>query len=152
MTGKLMGVTVTNPEPATGGRDAEALPDALRRAPQDFQTRDRAVTARDYEVLAARHGGIARARAMTRLDVWAYAAPGEVEVVLVPYVPTPGADGRIGLDQLAAQARDEVRDEVDARLRAVATIGAVPRVRWARYKQVADQMAVSGAVLVCTVV
>lgn len=133
----IPGVTVTNPEPATGGRDAEALPDALRRAPQDFQTRDRAVTARDYEVLAARHGGIARARAMTRLDVWAYAAPGEVEVVLVPYVPTPGADGRIGLDQLAAQARDEVRDEVDARLRAVATIGAVPRVRWARYKQVA---------------
>ena len=131
------GVKVTNPQPATGGRDIEPLEDALRRAPQDFQARDRAVTARDYEVLAARHGGVARARALTRADVWAFAAPGEVEVVLVPHVPLASReDGLVSLDVLASQAREEVRAETELHLRRLATIGAVPRVRWARYKQV----------------
>lgn len=134
----IPGVKVTNPAPAIGGRDTEPLADALRRAPQDFQARDRAVTARDYEVLASRHGGVARARALTRRDVWSFAAPGEVEVVLVPHVPrAASADGRVTLDQLAAQAREEVRAEVEAHLQDVATIGAMPRVRWGRYKQVA---------------
>lgn len=134
----IQAVRVTNPEPATGGRDGEPLADALRRAPQDFQARDRAVTARDYEVLAARHGGVARARALTRRDVWSFAAPGEVEVVLVPHVPgTAREDGRVTLGALAAHGREDVREQVETRLKAMATIGAVPRVRWGRYKEVA---------------
>ncbi len=133
----LPGLKVTNPEPATGGREAETLASALRRAPQDFQARDRAVTARDYEVLAARHGGVARARARTRREVWSFAAPGEVEVVLVPHVPDSSrVDGRIRAEDLAAQAREEVRVQVAAHLGERATIGATPLVRWARYKQV----------------
>ncbi|WP_081882300.1 baseplate J/gp47 family protein [Cryobacterium sp. MLB-32] len=133
----LPGMRVSNPAPATGGRDQEPLDDALRRAPQDFQSRDRAVTGRDYEVLAARHGGVARAHALTRRDVWSFASPGEVEVVLVPHVPVSArANGGVSLDQLAAQARDDVRGEVDRYLRDRATIGATPVVRWALYKQV----------------
>lgn len=88
------GAKVTNPEPATGGRDGESLENALKRAPQDFQARDRAVTVRDYEVLARRHGGVARARAFTRRDLWAFARPGEVEIVLVPFVPGTRAPSR----------------------------------------------------------
>ena len=130
------GVRVTNPEPANGGRDGERLEDALRRAPQDFQARDRAVTARDYEVLAARHGGVGRARALTRSDVWSFARPGEVEVVLVPSVPEDAAGSAVGLDQLAEQATEGVRTEVEAYLGDRATIGATPVVRWALYKQV----------------
>lgn len=134
----LPGLKVTNPEPATGGREVEDLESALRRAPQDFQARDRAVTARDYEVLAARHGGVARARALTRRDVWSFAAPGEVEVVLVPHVPRAArVAGRVRPEDLAAQAREDVRAEVHTFLRDLATIGATPLVRWARYKQVA---------------
>jgi uncharacterized phage protein gp47/JayE len=133
----LPGVRVTNPEPATGGRDVEPLEDALRRAPQDFQARDRAVTVRDYEVLAARHGGVARAKALTRSDVWAFASPGEVEVVLVPHLPAGAAAGAGSqLEQLMRQARDDVRSEVDAYLGVRATIGAIPVVRWGLYKQV----------------
>jgi len=133
----VAGLRVTNPEPAGGGREVEALAEALRRAPQDFQARDRAVTARDYEVIAARHGGVGRARALTRRDVWAFAAPGEVEVVLVPHVPSSSrTDGRVRPEDLAAQAHEEVREEVAAYLRERATIGATPLVRWARYKQV----------------
>jgi hypothetical protein len=131
------GIKVTNPDPATGGRDGESLDSALRRAPQEFEARDRAVTARDYEVLASRHGGVARARAMTRREVWAYAAPGEVEVVLVPHVPEADRpNGAVGTQALHEQARPEVRTEVEALLRERATIGAEPVIRWADYKQV----------------
>ncbi|NYD77527.1 baseplate J/gp47 family protein [Arthrobacter cupressi] len=132
------GVRVSNPEPATGGRDGEALENALRRAPQDFQARDRAVTVRDYEVLAMRHGGVARARAFTRKELWAFAKPGEVEVVLVPFVPRPGgAQGTpVTAAELAGQARGEVRDDVERYLRRRSTVGAEPVVRWGLYKQV----------------
>ncbi|MFI7742509.1 baseplate J/gp47 family protein [Kocuria rhizosphaericola] len=133
----VAGLRCSNPEPATGGRDAEPLEEALRRAPQDFHARDRAVTARDYEKLASRHGGVARARAYTRRDLWSFAGLGEVEVVLVPQVPEaqrPG--GAVPAGTLAAQARDDVRRDVDGYLRARATIGASPVVHWSSYKQV----------------
>ncbi|BCW37835.1 hypothetical protein StoSoilA2_38910 [Arthrobacter sp. StoSoilA2] len=132
------GAKVTNPEPATGGRDGESLENALRRAPQDFQARDRAVTVRDYEVLARRHGGVGRARAFTRKDLWAFARPGEVEIVLVPFVPggRAGAAQPLRAADLASHARDEVRIEVEQYLRRRSTVGAEPVVRWGLYKQV----------------
>ncbi|MFP5018747.1 putative baseplate assembly protein, partial [Paenarthrobacter ureafaciens] len=132
------GAKVTNPEPATGGRDGESLENALRRAPQDFQARDRAVTVRDYEVLARRHGGVARARAFTRRDLWAFARPGEVEIVLVPFVPAGRGPGHspVRAADLEAQSREEVRSEVEAYLRRRSTVGAEPVVRWGLYKQV----------------
>lgn len=155
----IPGVKVSNPEAATGGRDGESLENALRRAPQDFQARDRAVTVRDYEVLAMRHGGVARARAFTRRDIWAFAKPGEVEVVLVPFVPGAsdgaGSNGGPGSSsvpanpglpsaapvpvraaELNAQARESVRLEVEQYLRRRSTVGAEPVVRWGLYKQV----------------
>lgn len=133
----LPGVKVTNPTAATGGRDAEPLAAALRRGPQDFQARDRAVTARDYEVLATRHGGVERASACTRREAWAFAAPGEVEVVLVPHVPADQRpDGRVTQQALAANEREQVRAQVADYLAQRAAIGAVPVVGWGRYKTV----------------
>lgn len=129
------GVRVTNPEPATGGRNGESVENALRRAPQDFQARDRAVTVRDYEVLATRHAGVARARAFTRKDLWAFARPGEVEIVMVPFVPGH-EDKPVQAADLRAHAREEVRAEVDRYLRRRSTVGAEPVVRWGLYKQV----------------
>ncbi|MFK0002225.1 baseplate J/gp47 family protein [Paenarthrobacter sp. NPDC090522] len=132
------GAKVTNPEPATGGRDGESLENALRRAPQDFQARDRAVTVRDYEVLARRHAGVGRARAFTRRDLWAFAKAGEVEIVLVPFVPGGRDAGPHPLRaaELDAHARDEVRSDVEKYLRRRSTVGAEPVVRWGLYKQV----------------
>ncbi|MGD8214029.1 putative baseplate assembly protein [Aestuariimicrobium sp. Y1814] len=133
----ITGVKVTNPAPASGGRDAEPLAAALRRGPQEFQARDRAVTARDYEVLATRHGGVERASAVTRREAWAFAEPGEVEVVLVPHVPLDQRpEGRVTLAALAAHAREQVRAEVANHLAGRAAIGAVPVVGWCQYKQV----------------
>ncbi|MFI2564244.1 putative baseplate assembly protein [Paenarthrobacter sp. NPDC018779] len=132
------GAKVTNPEPATGGRDGESLENALRRAPQDFQARDRAVTVRDYEVLARRHAGVGRARAFTRRDLWAFAQAGEVEIVLVPFVPgsRDAAAHPLRAADLEAHARDQVRSDVEQYLRRRSTVGAEPVVRWGLYKQV----------------
>ena len=44
--------TVTNPAPAVGGVDAEALEHARQRASMEIRTRYRAVTAEDFEFLA----------------------------------------------------------------------------------------------------
>ena len=44
---RIAGISVTNPEPATGGRDAESLDAMLVRGPTDFHRLQRAVTARD---------------------------------------------------------------------------------------------------------
>jgi hypothetical protein len=55
--------TVTNPIPAQGGADRETIDEAKARAPFTIKSRDRAVTAEDYEMLALRASTtLARAR------------------------------------------------------------------------------------------
>ena len=55
--------TVTNPVPATGGADPEALAHAQRNAPLTVLTFDRVVSLTDYENYAAAFSGIAKAAA-----------------------------------------------------------------------------------------
>lgn len=75
--------SVTNPEPATGGVDAESLPEALDRAPDETRTRSRAVTAEDYEVLAVRASRrVARVRCLAPRQ-------GEAVVRVLPRVHDP---------------------------------------------------------------
>ncbi|HEX2574616.1 MAG TPA: putative baseplate assembly protein [Polyangia bacterium] len=72
--------SVTNPVPAGGGADAETVEEAKVRAPMEIKSRDRAVTAEDFESLALRAStGIARAKCLPsgRHD-------GHVELVIVP--------------------------------------------------------------------
>jgi hypothetical protein len=60
-----LGVTsVTNPEPAAGGEDPEALDDARGNAPLTVLTLDRAVSRRDYEDFARGFAGISKAHAL----------------------------------------------------------------------------------------
>jgi predicted phage baseplate assembly protein len=69
-----------NAIPAAGGADAETVEEAKSRAPQLLKSRDRAVTAEDFETLALRSStGVARAKCLPsqRHD-------GEVQVVIVP--------------------------------------------------------------------
>ena len=55
LKGAVPGVaSVTNPRPAFGGVDAESLASARARAPMEWRTRYRAVTAEDFEFLARR--------------------------------------------------------------------------------------------------
>jgi predicted phage baseplate assembly protein len=88
---------------ARGGKDAETLDQARRRAPSVLRTRSRAVTAEDFEVIARETHGVRIARALAvplrrpiavsgedapGLDVDTV-APGVVSVVVVPDEPGP---------------------------------------------------------------
>ncbi|MEW2330885.1 putative baseplate assembly protein [Micromonospora chersina] len=133
----LPGLRVDNPAPAAGGRDLESLESALARGPYEFFAQQRAVTARDYEILAAGSGAVARARAFTRAAVYSFARPGEVEVVLVPYVPEqarPG--GRLPVAVLREHEVEEARRRVEADLERRRALGTAVRAGWARYKAV----------------
>jgi len=132
------GVKVTNAAPARGGRAMEALESAVDRGPYEFYSQRRAITARDFELLAITgSASVARARAFTRASMWSFAQPGEVEVVLVPHVgperrpqwrlPVPELTGHQSPEALAATQR-----ELDARR----ALGTRVVTSWARYKAV----------------
>lgn len=138
MRDAVPGVAVTNPEPARGGRAMEPIEQVLRRGPNEFLTVRRAVTALDFELLAAQSsGGVARAKALTRAAVWSFAAPGEVEIVLVPHVPDEAAvAGRFGLDVLVAHQTEDARQATVRELDLRRPLGTRCAVGWARYKAV----------------
>ncbi|MDG4800474.1 putative baseplate assembly protein [Micromonospora sp. WMMD980] len=133
----LPGLKVDNPLPATGGRELESLESVLARGPYEFFAQQRAVTARDFEILATGSGAVARARAFTRAAVYSFARPGEVEVVLVPYVPEaarPG--GRLPVAVLREHEVEEARRRVETDLERRRALGTGVRAGWARYKAV----------------
>ena len=109
---------VTNRRPATGGADGEVLDRAKLRAPQAIRTRDRAVTAADFELLAlAASPSVARVRCLQSGPVRLADAPtaGGVTVLLLPEVPN--ADGPLDPGQLRldASVRGEVLRYLDER-------------------------------------
>ncbi|MGQ5261543.1 putative baseplate assembly protein [Micromonospora sp. ZYX-F-536] len=133
----LPGVRVDNPAPAAGGREMEALESVQLRGPYEFFAQQRAVTARDFEVLATSSGAVARARAFTRAAVYSFARPGEVEVVLVPYVPPPARPGgRLPVAVLREHEVPEARRRVEADLEQRRMVGIRSRATWARFKAV----------------
>jgi hypothetical protein len=132
------GVTVTNPEPARGGRPLESMESALARGPYEFFAQQRAITSRDFELLAtASSGAVARARAFTRASVWSFGQPGEVEVVLVPEVAEQARpDRRLPVGALTAQQTPDVLAAVQQDLDARRSLGTSVVTTWARYKPV----------------
>jgi predicted phage baseplate assembly protein len=82
--------TVTNLQPAHSGRDEETLEEAKKRAPSTLRSRDRAVTAGDFEYLASQAASIKRAKALPGFhpDFPNMRIPGVVSVVVVPDVAT----------------------------------------------------------------
>jgi Baseplate J-like protein len=82
------GVTVANVLPTRGGADAEPLPDALARIPEEVRRNDRAVTVSDFRELAeATPGaGVGRAEALRLFHPLtpAVETPGVVSVVVWP--------------------------------------------------------------------
>jgi hypothetical protein len=133
----IPGVNVTNPDPATGGRAVETLSNALVRGPQQLHSLERAVTARDFE-LAALHSSAAavRASAFTRADLWRFATPGTVEVLLVPYLPEDQRGAGMTVETLQAQQTEEARRQVQEALDVRRPLGTTCLVNWARYKVV----------------
>jgi hypothetical protein len=130
----IPGVSVTNPEAAVGGRSEETLENALKRGPQEFHSLERAVTARDFELIAARSGAVSRTRAFTRASLWTFAAPGTVEVVLVPSVDEQKRRGRLQAEDLRALQTEKARVQIQQVLDERRPLGTTCLVSWARYK------------------
>lgn len=138
MKDPLPGITVTNPEPAMGGRAAETLQNALLRGPHEFHSLQRAVTASDFELLAlSSSGAVARAKAFTKAALWVHARPGTVEVLLVPHVPEemrPG--GRVTEEQLKAHETAEALQTIRKSLDHRSPIGIDIEAKWGPLKKV----------------
>ena len=62
----LLGASVTNPDPATGGAERESIEHAVQHAPAVFRSLKRAVTAADYEALALSFKGVGKVQARGR--------------------------------------------------------------------------------------
>ncbi len=137
----LAALEVTNPEAATGGSRGESLENALLRGPQDLHSLERAVTARDFEMVALESSGaVARAKALTKASLWTHARPGTVEILLVPSLPQ-ASDAAKPIDQAAleAQETDEARHTILEALESRRPLGTTCLVSWARYKTVRVQ-------------
>jgi Baseplate J-like protein len=134
----IPGVSVTNPEAATGGRPAETLQNVLLRGPQELHSLRRAVTAHDFELAAEQSSGaVARARAFTQAALWEHAAPGTVEVLLVPFLPMEMRLARqVTAENLKRQETDEARLRVAETLNERRPLGTTCLVNWVRYKMV----------------
>lgn len=59
----LLGASVDNEKPATGGSGRETIEHAVQHAPKVFRSMRRAVTAADYESLAREFSGVGKVRA-----------------------------------------------------------------------------------------
>ncbi|WP_426513864.1 baseplate J/gp47 family protein [Dactylosporangium sp. McL0621] len=134
----IPGVRVTNPDPAVGGREMERTEAALTRGPYEFFALRRAVTARDFELLATSASpAVARAKAFTRSSMWAFARPGEVEVVLVPHVGEESrTGGRLPMATMLGRQTEDVRAQTQGDLDARRALGTKVLAGWARYKAV----------------
>ncbi len=140
----IPGMEVVNPKPATGGTSAETVENALLRGPQDLHSLHRAVTARDFELLAIHSSGaVERATAFTKAMLWVHAPPGTVEVLLVPHVPdAQRSEGRVTVDLLESHQTELVREQIQQALDERKPLGTSCLVNWARYKTVQVKAAV----------
>ena len=101
---------VENRRAGQGGVDGEDLEMAKVRGPIVLRTRDRAVTAEDFEHIAREVAPeVARVKALTSSDT---AETGVVRVLIVPAVPD--GDGRISFDQLVPA--DDTLERITKRL------------------------------------
>jgi predicted phage baseplate assembly protein len=136
---------VTNRQPATGGADVETLDHAKLRAGAALRTRDRAVTAADFEVLAVQAAGsVARARALDPPTSGGSRnqRPGTVVVAILPMIASP--ERSVEADELkpAGELMDDVRAYLDERRLITTRVD----VRAARVVRVAVHAAVTSQI------
>ncbi|MBR8839101.1 MAG: putative baseplate assembly protein [Stigonema ocellatum SAG 48.90 = DSM 106950] len=109
---------VINHKPAMNGADGESLEQAVIRAPRILRTRDRAVTAEDFEVLTFTAGGGAIAR-VSCLPVTSNTQAGTVKLLIVPQANTDAIAQGEGIPPeqftLSPALREQVLQYLDER-------------------------------------
>jgi hypothetical protein len=136
MKDPIAGVSVTNHKPATGGRNAETLANALVRGPHELNSHEHAITTRDYEQIACSSGAVERARAFAKAQLWKHAEPGTVQVLLVPELPNAGNLERLTALELSRHHTEEATREIREMLDERRPLGTTVLVHWIRYKVV----------------
>lgn len=122
--------SVTNRRPATGGVDAESVEEARVRGPLMLRTRNRAVTAEDFELLTREAAPeIARVRCVPAPSA---ADAGHVTVCVVPAAPRQ--DGRLRFEDLLPI--ESTLDAIATRLDAARVIGSDVHVEPPTYQGV----------------
>ncbi len=134
----IPGLEVNNAQSATGGGDAETIENAVKRGPVDLHSLHRAVTARDFELIAKRSSGaVDRAHAYTKASLWEYAPPGTVELLLVPHIPEEQLSHTwVTAEMLQSHQTDVAREQIQAALDKRKPLGTSCVVNWARIKTV----------------
>ena len=112
---------VVNRSEAIGGRDAQNLDDAKLRASQHLRTRTRAVAADDYETMATRVPGVARAYCFAPgnagLPPVANAPkPGSVALIVLPSTDNTTGHVPVAAMTLSAETRAEVFELLKSRI------------------------------------
>ncbi len=121
---------IDNRHPGTGGVDGETLDNAKLRVPMMLRSRERAVTVRDYEILArAASPRVARVHCMSGSGT-------DASVVRVVLVPHADSDERAGIALSDLQPSDETLARVTAYLDERRTIGTRLLVEPPRYRGV----------------
>lgn len=116
---------VENPQAAVGGVDAESVEEVKERAPMIVRTRERAVTAHDYEVLIrAAAPGISRVKC---IDATALGAPGTVLVMVLPATPPRSTDFEL------LKPQNDVLESIRSYLEARRPIGTTVRIEPPRF-------------------
>ncbi|MDZ4763878.1 MAG: baseplate J/gp47 family protein [Chloroflexota bacterium] len=132
----IPGVEVTNPEAATGGRSAETLANARLRGPRDLHALERAVTVRDFEEVARKTPGVARAKAITEAE-WSYGRRGAVDVLLVPDIDEgQWRDGKLTEDMLLAAQTALALEGAQSAIQERKPVGTISEAMWTRYIKV----------------
>lgn len=117
--------SVTNPEPATGGVDAETISNARTRGAMTLRSGDRAVTAADFERLA-----LQAAPSVQRASVISPAGGTDtVRLLIVPRVEKPARD--LTVDDL--RIGDELFNQVQSYLEERRILGTAVRVEMPKY-------------------
>jgi hypothetical protein len=108
------------------------------RGPQQLHSLQRAVTARDFEMVAFYDSqAVARTKALTQAALWSYALPGTVEVLLVPFLPQEKRTGnQVTVSALQEHQTDEALAHVQQTLDERRPLGTTCVVNWTHYKTV----------------
>ncbi len=130
--------TAINLKPANNGADAESLEQAVLRAPKMLRTRDRAVTAEDFEILArqAVPGAIARSLC---LPATSPELSGTVGLLIVPQANIEAIDLGIGLSPAQFALSTGLRHQISAYLDERRLLGVQVRLQEPEYVGVSIQ-------------
>ena len=102
---------VINYEEAKEGTDAESLEDAMIRVPRSLRTRDRAVTAEDFEALALQSSRRV-ARAQCPPENSGNGQKGVVNLLIVPDIDTTPIENDLGISPKSFSLSESLKKEV----------------------------------------